>query len=278
MFPLSAAHGANVSQDVGGVLGAVLTDGGCLHIHAGHIQLQHGRQGIRVHVGQKYIVAQTVHTEAQAQLIAQAQHRPGIQVAPVLRDTVAGTQPVHQQCGGNIRVKIVPVGQKALEIILPGSVVIAEGVFVGPILGDGQVVGILDPLLTAQLHQLQQGFVGRGGTGQNIVVHHQVITGPVGHQYIAVGVQNVAPGRLDTGQRGKSRNIIGTAAGGNDLHIVELAAKGAHDQAKDQQQNTHPFLGYSFHVSPPILPMYRRTGYSAGTGSRVSMVLITKAP
>ena len=122
------------------------------------------------------------------------------------------------------------------------------------------MVIIFNILLPTQVHQLQQGFVGGNRAGQNIVVDHQIVTGPIGHQHIAPGIENVAAGCLNTGQRGKGGDVVGTAAGGNDLHIIQLKTKKANDEAEQQQQCTHPGAGHSFHVSPPIFPMDRRMG------------------
>ena len=260
MLPLLGVHGTHIAKDVGGVFRGVLPDGGGLHPHAGDVQLQHRRQRLVVHVGQEHISAQAVDGEPKGQLVSQAQHRPGIPVGPFRRDVVALPELLHQQRGGDVGIQIVPVDQEGLEIVLPALVLLIQRIGEGLIQGQGQVVHILDAPCLTQLHQLIEGTVGVDGAGEHIVVDRQVVAGPVGHQHVAVPVQNIAPGSLHPGQGGEGGDIVLVAAGVHHLHLVEPGSVETQHRKEDAQQEPGTEAGHSLHVSPPILPMEMRMG------------------
>jgi hypothetical protein len=92
------------------------------------------------------------------------------------------------------------------------------------------------------------------------MVKHQIVAGPVGHQHIAVGVQNITPGCPHTGPGDIGGNIIGTGGFIRNLHRIQLdAEKAQHDTHQCQQKHCSEFC-YSFHVSPPIFPIERTMG------------------
>ena len=103
VFPLLAAHGTHITQQMGGVGGVVLTDGGCLDVHAGDVQFLDGGQILVRGVFQEDVVGQ-VDDGAQAHFIAQTDDGTGLLVRPVIGNKIAFTQVAQQQVGGNIRV------------------------------------------------------------------------------------------------------------------------------------------------------------------------------
>ena len=96
------------------------------------------------------------------------------------------------------------------------------------------------------------------------MVKHQIITGAVTNQHVTVAVQNLTTGGLDAGNGGKVFGVIDIAAGFDDLLIIQLQRKETDDDAEQKQENACSDAGYSFHDSPPILPIERKTGYSKG--------------
>ena len=110
------------------------------------------------------------------------------------------------------------------------------------------MVGILDAAVFAEVYQSQQRLVGLGGAGENEVVHHQVIGGTVADQQVTVAVQNIAPGRLNTGHGGKGGGIVNDTAGFDDLLVVQLEREEAEDYAHQQNQQCGAKTGHSFHV------------------------------
>ena len=213
---------------MGGILGIVFPDGGCLGIQARNIQLQHGGQQLAADILHDDITGQASHDATQIQLIAHANDGTGIGIGHGGRDLIDLPQLLHQQRCGNIRVQAAAhLGQVLLKIALPGGIVVTEGVFKGGFLADREMIVVLHIHLPAQLHQLHEVIVGAGGGQDHIVVKHQVIAGTVGNQHIAVAVQDLTPGRLDTGDRGKIFGVIHLAAGLHDLQIIELDGKKA---------------------------------------------------
>ena len=275
VFPLLFIHGTGMTQNVGGIFGGILPDGGSFHHQTGGIQFQDGGQVIALNVLDEDIIVQVCHA-AQGKFIVNADDRPGILIGPVLGDLVAGAEPLQQQRGSDIGVDFL-ICQVFLEITLPGRGLLLQGILKGPVLGDGEVVHIFGTDLIAQLVKLQKIVVGTLGAVDNIGDQHQVITGPVADQRIAVAVQDIAPGSLDGGAE---LEIVGIrlVLGFHDLHIIELKREEAHHHQKREQQHRRPEAGYSFHVSPPILLTALRTGYIRGMVKPVSSTVIRKLP
>ena len=143
---------------------------------------------------------------------------------------------------------------------LPGRILLRQRVLEGRALGQGEMLGVFDAQFPAQRHQLQQGTVGILGVGQHIVVQHQVIAGTVSHQHITLSVCDGAPGGTDQCGGGEGGGVVHLSAGLYDLKIVKPSAQ-KQDQRQDQGQHDHRAeTGYSFHVSPPILPMETKMG------------------
>ena len=90
ILPLLAVHSAHIAQNMGGILGIVLTDGGGFRIQSGNVQLQNGRQHIVLHILQKHITGQTGHHTTQRQLIAHANDGTGIGFRPFGGDLIDG--------------------------------------------------------------------------------------------------------------------------------------------------------------------------------------------
>ena len=99
------------------------------------------------------------------------------------------------------------------------------------------------------------------------MVENQIVTGAVAHQHIAVAVQKIAAGRLDGNIAGVGFFIVGVALGLHDLNGEELAHIEHHDQSEQSQQECGTITAYSFHASPPMLPMPRIRGYRGNTAA-----------
>ena len=258
--PLVCVDGTHGAQDMGGVLGVVLPDSGGFHVQAGGVQLQQGGQGLVGHVLDEDEGGQ-VGDIAQVQLVAQADDRPAVLVGPIIGDLVGFAQLLDQQGRGDIRVQIHPVlAQELLEVPLPGIGILVDGVLKGAALRHGEVVGVVNAQFPALFHQLIQGFVGVAGGDDNVVVKHQVITGPVAHQDVAVAVQDVAPGGFDTGHGGKGGGVVGVALGVDDLQAEQLDAVQRQNAEEDTQQHPGSEFTYSFHGSPPMEPILKASG------------------
>ena len=250
--PLAVGHSAHGAQNVGGVVGIVFPDGGGLDHQAGDIQLQQCGQ-IRVgHVFNEGVGGQIRHAP-QVEFIPQPNDGAGFRVCPFAGNFIAPPQPLHQQRGGDIRVD-PRVQQVILKIALPGGGIVVQRVFIGPILCHREMVDILDAQFPALVNQLIQVGVGAGGGLDDIVVDDQIIAGPVAHQHIAVAVQNVAPSRLDTGLGDKFDGVV-LAGGLNYLQLEQPDAEKGQNQHKKQNDGNRAVAAYSFHESPPILPM-----------------------
>ena len=156
------------------------------------------------------------------------------------------------------RTQILHPCQIILEMTLPGSIVLVQGIDKGALRGDGEMLSIGHTGFLTALDQLIEVVIGAVGGDQHVVVDHQVIAGPVGHQQITVGIQNIAPGRLDAGVGCKGCGIIRLAAGLYDLQIIQLEAEEQHHHRKKQNYDLCSKTGYSLHMSPP--PMALSTG------------------
>ena len=164
IFPLVAAHGAHIAQNMGCILGGIFPNGGSFHVKARDVQLQNGGPGFFGYVLNEHKVGQAGDIAlAQRQLIAQSDDPSCFLVGPFLGDLVAFAQGFDQQRGGNIRIQAAAGGQIGLEIALPGAVVIAQGIGEGPLHGDGKMIRIFDIQIRAQLGQPAQRFVGLVG-------------------------------------------------------------------------------------------------------------------
>ena len=215
--PLGVGHGADVAQDMGGVFGVVFPDGGGLDHQAGDVQLQQDRQVLVGDILDEDIVREVCNA-AQVEFVAQANDGPGFLIGPGLGDLIALPEGLDQQGGSDVGVQ-TDIPQVALEIVAPGGGIVVQGVLKGPGGGDGEMVVVFDAQLLAFLQQGMQVLVAVVGGLDNIVVEHQVITGAVANQYITVPVQDIAPGRLDAGQRGVDGGVIGVAFGVDDLQV-----------------------------------------------------------
>ena len=219
---------------MGCVFSIVFPDGRRFYHQAGNIQFPNGGQ-IRVRrVLNENIVGKIGNTGPESQLVAQADNASGVLITPLFRNVISVPKPFHQQRSGNVRVP-VPIGKIGLEIVLLGGGILFQRIFKGSALGYWEGFDVFNLQFLAQLYQLQQGLIGVLGTGDNIVVENQVITGPVADQRIAVPVQNITPGSLHPGIGGIGGSIVGLALCLNDLQVIEFERKNSNDQAEDQQ-------------------------------------------
>ena len=85
------------------------------------------------------------------------------------------------------------------------------------------------PQLLTLFKQGVQVFVSVVRGLDNEVVEHQIITGTVANQNLAVSVQNVAPGGSDGGNGGVQGGVIGVAVGINDLELEQPHGVQHHD-------------------------------------------------
>ena len=251
VLPVFGIHGAGEAQNMGGVLGVVLSHGGGFHVQTGDVQFQDLRQIVVGNILDKDIVGQTRHV-TQVELIEQADGGTGLVRGPFGGDLVTLPQDFHQQGSRHIGVQL-HIGQVLLEVALPCGAVILQGVVKGTGLGDGEVVGIFQVQLLTPLHQIVKVLVTAVSGLDDIVVKHQIITSAVAHQLVAIPVQHFAAGSLDGDIRGIGCGVIGIAA--DDLQVKEPADIQAQHQAEHTQQNTGTHTAYSFHSSPPICPM-----------------------
>ena len=117
------------------------------------------------------------------------------------------------------------------------------------------MVDIFNFLVHTESYQLIQIIVGTLGTFQNIVEDDQVITGPVADQNVTVPVQNITTGSLDTGHYREFGGVVRNTAGFDDLQGIEPDSKETENSDKDQKKESSPEFCYSFHGSPPMVPM-----------------------
>ena len=104
------------------------------------------------------------------------------------------------------------------------------------------------PQLLALFKQGIQVFVTVVRGLDNEVVEHQIITGTVANQNLAVTVQDVAPGGSDGGDGGVQGGVVGVAVGIDDLQLKQPHGVQHHDEGKEPQENTGSQFGYSFHT------------------------------
>ena len=251
-FPVIGVHTAHVAQDMGGVLGVVFPDGGGFDHQTRGIQLQDGAEVLVGNVFHEGVGGQ-IGNAAKVKFVAHTHHGPGLFVGPGFRDVIAFPELFQQQRGGNIRVQL-PVAHIVLEVVLPGGGVVVEGVLEGAGLGHGEMVQIFHAQLQGLVVKPVEVIVTSLGGFDNVVVKHQVITGPVTHQHIAVAVQDIAPGGTDGGNGGIDGGVVRVAIGLDDLQGEELTGKHGKHQAEQEQQSNGADAAYSFHVCPPILP------------------------
>ena len=140
------------------------------------------------------------------------------------------------------------------------------------------MVGVFELQLLASLHQGVEGLIPVGVALDDIVVEDQVIAGPVAHQHVAVAVQKIAPGSLDGGVGGVGTGIVRIAACLDDLQREELDAVKRQDQAEQTQQHSGTESAYSFHGSPPILPMALTRGYRGSSAAVENTAVRKKTP
>ena len=136
------------------------------------------------------------------------------------------------------------------------------------------MIHICDAFLPAQSRQIQQLLIGIAGIEDHKMIEHQIIAGAIGHQHIAVGIQNIATGGPDSGAGHIGDHITGRRRGIRDLHRIQLDAEKTQHQHHQGQQKHGSYFGYSFHASPPILPMERTSGYRNGTAISVSAAVM----
>ena len=122
------------------------------------------------------------------------------------------------------------------------------------------MVGIGNVMLITGLNEVINMGVGTAGGQKHIVVHYQVITGPVAHQFVAVSIQNIATGCLNPCKGCKGGGVVNDTTGFNDLQVIHFVYKENQQQRKQQQQNRCTESAYSFHASPPMVPMAFATG------------------
>ena len=123
---------------------------------------------------------------------------------------------------------------------------------------------VFDPLPVTELDKPQQRGVGIIAGQQNEIIEAQIIGSTVAYQNSAVPVHQVAPGSLDPVDRSIGGGTLDHVALAQHLNAIHPDTEQAQQQRKDQQQNQRTESGYSFHVSPPILPIHPRSGYTRG--------------
>ena len=229
--PLRGFDEAEISQNMGGVGGGILPDGGGLHRKARCIQLQNGRQILRGDVFQQGIGRQAGEVTAQLQLIPQPHHQAYLPVLPVVGNPVGATELLHKLGGRNVRVPL-PIAQEVLKIPLPGGGELGEGVFIGLFQGHRKVLQIGDFPLLQEVDQLPQGFVGMIRIVNHVIVKHQVVAGPIGHQHIAVPVQNFPTGGRDPAPGGIGGLQTAVGIGVPNLQAIHPESKQAQHSDK----------------------------------------------
>ena len=274
-LPVIGVHGTGGAQDVGGVGGIVLPLGGGGGIQTGDIQLQNGVEDVVGHVLHEDVAAQIRDVRAEHQLIAQADDGPGIGVGPVFGDLVQLPQGLHEPGCGNIRVD-AQLPEVILEIALPVGGLLRQGILIGAALGDGEILDVVHAQLVRHADQPQQMLVGLVGVGQNEIVEHQVIAGPVAHHHVAVAVQKLAPGGLDGVIGGVGIGVRHDVAASFKLYRVHPHAEQAQDDGKYQQHGHGSESGYSFHALPPVVPMCLSRAYTAPAARVLMMAVSTK--
>ena len=147
-------------------------------------------------------------------------------------------------------------------MVLPGGGKLAQSVLKGAGLAYREVIVIGDVQLPAFLHQGVQRLVGLAVGLDNVVVEHQIITGAVAYQDVAVPVEDIAPGGTDGGNGGVFCDIVGVAVGFDDLKIKKLHGEQRQDRTEQNQKQDSAKSAYSFHVVPPIRPILLISGYS----------------
>ena len=207
---------------MGGILGAVLPDGGGLYLHAGDVQFHDGGQLRVAGIGDKYEHRQAADAFPQGHFVQQTNDLSGLVVGPFRGNVILLSQLFNEQRGGNVGIQTVHPVQVGLEIVLPDGILLVQGIGKGTFLRNGKMLRVLDTDFLALLDQPQQIVVGTLGGKQYIVVDGQVIAGPVAHQKVTVFIHNIAPGGFYTGQGGKGFLVVGFAAGFDDLQVVEL--------------------------------------------------------
>ena len=269
---LLVRDGPDPAQDVGGVVGVVLPHGLAVHHRTGEATVVEQGDELR-----RYVLRQEVGhrggvplQRAQAQLIEDPQHHPGLRLRKVLRDAELPAHQPHQvlrrQAGGggqlerlhqlpahqgqlgllrDLRRGPVSVPQEVLEPEPLGAPRLLEGVGVRPALGHGQPVLPDDALLPEQLQKPQHGPGHALGVdrvplrGDEVrLVRHQVrieahgIDLPVGDQHLPVPVRDLSPEGLHLLGGGDLGGGFGPVVRPvDDLGVVEDAHE--KDQADD---------------------------------------------
>ena len=249
-FPVGSIHATDISQNMGCIFGVVFPDSGGFHHQTGGVQLQNGAEVFVRNVLDKGIGRQISNT-AQVKFIADADNGTGHFFVPFGRNAIAFPEGFNQQGGGDIRVQF-PVLHKALEVAAPCGIVIIQRVDKGTGFGYGEVVQILNAQFLALGHQAVQIIVTAFGGLDNVVVENQVITGAVAYQYVAVPVQNIAPGGTDSGQGGIGCGVVCVAVGVDNLQEEQSSCIECQHKSEQQQKNHRTKPAYSFHVFPPI--------------------------
>ena len=253
LFPVGGVHTADITQNMGGIVGVVFPDSGGFDHQTGNVQLQNGAEVFVRNVFDEGIGGQVGNT-AQVEFIADADNGTGHFFVPFGGDIIPFPEFFDQQGSGNIRVQI-PVQHEVLEITAPCGVIVIQGVDEGTFLGNREVIQIVNAQFLALLHQAVQMVISACGGLDNVVVENQVITGAVAYQNVAVPVQDISAGSTDGGQGGVSCGIICVAVGVDDLQEEESSGIKHQHQSKQQQQDHRTKPAYSFHVFPPICPI-----------------------
>ena len=254
IVPLLFAHSTHMTQQMGSIGGVIFANGGRLDGKTGNIQLHDDRETLVIGVFHKHIVGKRRDTVTKTHFITQADDLSGLVFRQLFGDLIDLPELFHQKRCGNIGVDVT-LNQKCLEILLPGGVILVQGIYKGLLRGYREMIRIGDILLFTGFNQILNVGVGSAGRQQNIMVQHQVVTGSVTYQLIAVDVQNIASGCFYAGDGGKGGGIIHHTAGLHDLQVVHSVDEEGQHQTENQQQKHRPDTAYSFHTSPPILLM-----------------------
>ena len=274
--PVVIVHAADVTENMGGVGGVVLTDGRGFDVQTGDVQLQNGAEVFVGNVLDEGIVGQ-VGNAAKVKFVTHTHNGTGLFFGPVRRDAVAVTELLDQQRSGNIRVQR-PVQHIVLEIVSPGGIVGIQRILKGPVFGDGEVVVVLNTQFHTLQVQIPQMIVTVVCGLDNVVVENQIVRCAVAHQNLAVPVQNIASGGTDGGDGGIDGGIVGIAVGFNDLQTEKLTRIQNQNQREQAKQDHGPESAYSFHVFPPIVPIALMSLYRGIISSQLSRPLPAKTP
>ena len=209
----------------------VFPDGGGFHHQTGDVQLQNGGQILVGDVLNKGVGRQLGNTP-KIKFVAHTDDGAGVLVRPALGNLVALPQLLNEQGRGDVRVQR-PVDHEALEVVLPGGGKIVQSVLKGAGLAHGEMVVVAQVQIPALVYERVQRFVGLAVGLDNVVVEHQIITGAVAHQNVAVPVEDIAAGGTDGGNGGVFRDVVGVAVGLDDLKIKEL--QGEQRQNRNKQ-------------------------------------------